>query len=68
MYFKLAEDSLFRIYAQPHWVDIDLWLYRIGKTKTETIANGINRTSSSQWFLLRPTHELLLTTCWFHSH
>lgn len=66
MYFKLAEDSLFRIYAQPHWVDIDLWLYRIGKTKTETIANGglsigkeeslslrLNKTLSDDSYLLK---------------
>eukprot|EP01104_Vermistella_antarctica_P016314 TRINITY_DN5531_c0_g3_i1.p1 TRINITY_DN5531_c0_g3~~TRINITY_DN5531_c0_g3_i1.p1 ORF type:complete len:2899 (+),score=777.51 TRINITY_DN5531_c0_g3_i1:457-8697(+) len=27
--FTLEHDSLFRIYSEPHWVDIDIWLYEV---------------------------------------
>eukprot|EP01104_Vermistella_antarctica_P009829 TRINITY_DN2573_c0_g2_i1.p1 TRINITY_DN2573_c0_g2~~TRINITY_DN2573_c0_g2_i1.p1 ORF type:complete len:3323 (+),score=759.25 TRINITY_DN2573_c0_g2_i1:349-9969(+) len=27
--FTLNHDSLFRVYSEPHWVDIDIWLYEV---------------------------------------
>lgn len=38
--FHMNKTSLFRLYAEPHWVDIDLWLYLVTSSKTEQIANG----------------------------
>lgn len=29
MFFSLVSDSVFRVYAEPSIIDIDLWLYRI---------------------------------------
>ena len=30
MYFSLAQDSVLRLYTEPHKVDIDIWLYSVG--------------------------------------
>ncbi len=38
--FRLEQDSLFRMYLQPHWVDVDIWLYLITGSKTVTVATG----------------------------
>lgn len=41
--FSLTQDSVFRLYVEPSWVDIDIWLYRLRNDGTrETLANGIS--------------------------
>lgn len=29
IYFSLQQNSVFRVYVEPHWVDVDLWLYAL---------------------------------------
>eukprot|EP01119_Soliformovum_irregulare_P024045 TRINITY_DN853_c0_g1_i1.p1 TRINITY_DN853_c0_g1~~TRINITY_DN853_c0_g1_i1.p1 ORF type:complete len:3439 (+),score=826.93 TRINITY_DN853_c0_g1_i1:91-10407(+) len=43
-YFTLNQESVIRVYTEPHWVDVDIWLYRLkddGVTIDAYIDNGI---------------------------
>lgn len=39
--FSLTQESVFRLYAEPHWVDVDVWLYRIDGTRQTVIDYAI---------------------------
>lgn len=39
--FTLTQDSVFRLYAEPHWVDVDAWLYLMDGTRQIVIDYAI---------------------------
>jgi len=57
MKFKLNQSSLFRVYTEPHWVDIDLHLYLVTKTTTQQIASG----TAGPWAIIQQTRDYLST-------